>query len=108
MVAHPERNHPMSNDPAFLHYNSPSVTIVTLRPDLRPAIMLVESTIDGHYTNTTHQFDAQLTRLAAPHTTRFYTPRTVAEQQSWRHSWFFVSYAFNDTLPAIVATISGQ
>jgi enterochelin esterase-like enzyme len=102
-VAHPELNHPMSADPAFLRHISPSVSIVGLRPNQRPAITLVESTIDGHYTDTTRQFDAQLTRLAVPHTTHIYAPRTVTERQSWRHSWSFVTYAFSDSLPAIVA-----
>lgn len=102
-VTHPSLNHPMSHDPAFLHFNSPSITITTLHPNQWPRIVLVESTIDGHYTDTTHQFDTELTRLGVPHTTRFLAPSTPLERKTWRHSFAFVAHAFHLMLPTITA-----
>lgn len=102
-VSDPKLNHPMSTNPAFLHYNSPSITILHLHAAQRPAITLVESTIDGYYTGSTRQFDAELARHAIPHTTRLFAPRTAADRRTWPHSWSFVDYAFRATLPMIVA-----
>jgi S-formylglutathione hydrolase FrmB len=106
-VTSPAINHPMSNDPAFLRYNSPSVTITTLQPGQYPHIYLIDSTVDGVYTAATRQFDAELTRLKVPHVTALFTPRTAAERESWPHSWPFLQMAFQQYLPRIASTLQG-
>ena len=107
-VTKPAINHPMSTSPAFLRANSPSVTITALPPRRDPRIYLVESTVDGYYTAATRRFDAELTRLGAPHLTTLFTPRTAAERAAWPHSWSFTSMAFQISLPRIAGTLQGE
>jgi enterochelin esterase-like enzyme len=106
-VTRPALNNPFGHDRAVLAYNDPSRTVLTLAPSRRPEIFLFDSTYDGHYTHTTSDFGALLTRLHYPHLTRLFVPSTAAERITWRHSWFFVRHAFADYLPAIVATLAG-
>jgi pimeloyl-ACP methyl ester carboxylesterase len=100
-------NHPMSANPAFIRFNSPTVTITTIPPSSRPSIFLFVSTVDGPYMKDTMAFDHELSGLNAWHLTRLYAANTAAERRLWPHSWFFAATVFRDNLPAIAAHLQG-
>jgi len=106
LVTRPKLNNPFGGNPTVLRYNSPSVTAVTIRPVQAPRILLIDSTVDAHFTHYAVSFDAELRRLGITHTTVLYEPETAWQRRAWPHSWWFVRYAFAQTLPIIAATFT--
>ena len=102
-VTKPRINHPMSTNPAFLHFNSPTVSVTMVPAASRPFIFLLVTTVDGPYMRDTVKFDRQLSQLGVGHVTRLYAANTIAEQKLWPHSWDFAKIAFRDNLSAIAA-----
>lgn len=106
-VTKPLLNHPMSANPTFIHFNSPTLTITTIPPGSRPSIFLFVSTVDGPYMRDTMAFDHELSRLHVWHLTRLYAANTAVERRRWPHSWAFAETVFRDNLPAIAARLQG-